>query len=189
MRIKYISCFILLAAIAVTGCGSEPLKMADTGKMPSNTGVLVVGLHTNYDSLDKPVFAQGLRFRFAEKGKEELGYIKLNFEGKDNIQVINLPANRYHFFQLESSSLMLRVHDSSKFDIKPDTINYIGDIYVTIDMENSMARIAVKDSFDEITQYMKKTYPKMSESYKIKKELVDINPKSISETLTERYYK
>lgn len=190
MRAKYRCCFcIIWLAFAVTGCGSEPAKMADSNSLPPDTGVLVVGLHTNYDSLDVPGFSQGLRFRFASKGKEEFGYYKLNFEGKDVVQVINLPANTYHFFELESSSLMLRVHDSSKFSVKPNTINYIGDIYVNIDIDNSMARIVVKDSFNEISKYMKENYPKVSKSIKMEKTLVDINPKSISETLTERHYK
>lgn len=190
MWAEYRCCIcIIWLAFAVTGCGSEPTKMADSNKIPPNSGILIVGLHTNYESLDIPGFSRGLRFRFATKGKEEFGYYKLNFEGNYVVQVINLPANNYHFFQLESSSLMLRVDDSSKFKIKPNAINYIGDIYVDIEMENSMARIAVKDSFNEITQYMKKNYPKLSESHKIEKSLVDINPKSISETLTERHYK
>jgi hypothetical protein len=183
--LKYLSSFIFLFSI-LNGCSVEQKITSDRDPLPADMGVLVIGLHTNLNTSYVPLVSKGLRLHYAINGQQNFNSYKLDFRGSNFVHVVTLPAGTYNFFRLDSPSPFIDIKQSNNFTIQPNTITYVGDLFIDVDMTGPTAITWVEDAFETTSRYLKENYPNYSKTYTIEKSLVKIEQKTLVDVLTER---
>lgn len=166
--------FKLIVVIALAGCAVSPNNFDDNKSITAGSGVLVVGLHTNWEGHNNPLLAS-LKLLFNGEGDSDYAYKTLTFQGKNHIAVIELPAKKYQLFKLSFGDRYLTLHGKSEFDVKPNVITYIGDI--TSDVSTALfsagSTLKVDDKFEGVKAYLSDNYPLLASTYTIEKQLVE----------------
>jgi len=160
----------------LTGCAISPNNINDNTALPSNNGVLVVGLHTDWEGHNNPLLAS-LKLMYIGKGDSDFSYKTMKFQGNNFIHVINLPANQYEFYLLSFGNRYMELNrEKGQFNISPNEITYIGDIYANIDLSlfSALASLATKDELPKITKHMKTNYPILTTKYPLVKKIITI---------------
>lgn len=168
----------LLSFLVLSGCAIPPPNYVDGKPMSANSGVLVVGLHTDWHGHDDPMLANlELLYKSTDKDSSIFDYKELYFQGDNYITIIELPASEYHIYRQMFSNRYWNFSDNSKFTIKPNTISYIGDITSNISISgfSASSKLMLEDKYDEIKKYLHTNYPKLSSMYKVEKQLIPIS--------------
>jgi hypothetical protein len=171
---------LLIALIySITGCSIAPSNMKDNTAIPSDSGVLVVGLHTDWEGHNNPILAS-LKLLYKGKKESDFSHQTMTFQGKDYIHVVSLPADQYEFSLLDFGNKYMELNrEKSRFTITQGKTTYIGDIYATVDLSlfSAAATTTVKDQFKKMIEYMNTEYPLLTAKHPIEKQLVTIERK------------
>jgi len=142
---------------------------ADGDVVAKDSGILVVGLHSDWEDYKGAVSYQ-LALSFIGEGDSTYVGRELVFQGANYYSVIQLPANKYHF---ENQRIGLSVWniDKNQFTIKPNTMTYIGDITSNL---SGAENFRVDDEFHAAKEYLKKNYSKLLKKHTLEKKLIPL---------------
>ena len=171
---------ILILSVLLSACASPPVNHADGVNLTPQSGLLVVGLHTDWDGHTNPLLAKIKLLLTADSDLSSgNGRTELVFQGKNYFSVIELPANKYKFYRLHFSTYFWNIKKNNEFIIKPNTITYVGDITVDNDRTSTAVPsiITVADSYDNAKEYMNKNYPKLLSKYSMEKDIAPLKVK------------
>ncbi len=171
---------VIITISVLSGCYSVPHKHIDGKSISANSGVLIVGLHVN--KLHPFVTKPSITFNKIRKPKNHSiintkKYTRLFFEKTDSYAVIELPAGNYVFHRLMLSSYI--TIDKTTFTIKPNKINYIGDIQANFYIDAKWwgpvyIGVKAKDRTAAAKNHMKTNYPKLYSSYPMSKYIIPV---------------
>jgi len=162
--------FFLLQSCAVI---QAPRNLVDTNKLDVNNGILVVGMHTNWEHHN----ISSIILRLLGKGKSWQEHTRLAFQGKEHIYVIALPANTYGFYQIAMGNRYSLLDWNQNFTIKSNTITYIGDINLDFDSSSIIAPRygwKVDDRLDDIKKHLNQVYPNIVKKFLIEKQIINL---------------
>jgi len=173
---------VLLFASFLQSCASvsAPKNIEDTANLENNEGILVVGLHTNWEG-------RGLLLEFKGEADPENTYRKLEFQGENFYSVIKLPADKYTFYRQIFGMGHLDINDESSFVIKPGTITYIEDIFshlTNMDIVVIEALLGIKPTStitivnvrNTVRAYLRDNYPALYAKNPMEVDIVSITP-------------
>lgn len=171
---------VIITIFVLSGCNTVPTNHIDGKSISANSGILIVGLHVNklHPFITKP----SITFNKIRKPKnhsiiDTRKYTRLFFEKTGSYAVIELPSGNYVFHRLMLSDYM--TIDKTTFTIKPNRINYIGDIEANIHISNKWwgsvyGGVKAKDRTAAAKNYMKTNYPKLYSSYPMSKYIIPV---------------
>lgn len=167
---NFIKMTLGVLVLLLTACSSVVIDNHADGKaVANNAGILVVGLHSDWEDYKGPVSYQ-LALSFAGEGDSTYAGRELVFQGTSYYSVIQLPANNYHF-GIQKIGLNLWNFDKNEFIIKPNTITYIGNITSNLSGDQVFK---VDDQFTAAKQYLSSHYPQLLKKYKLEKKLIPL---------------
>lgn len=158
---------VLFFCLSILSCTSAPKNIADEGVLDGETGVLVVGLHTNWKGHSNPLLAD-LKIQYDKKeGSKKLFGRHMSFKGEDYVHVITLPAGEYNARRLVFGNRELMFSEISGFTIELNKINYIGDFFVELDLSlfSASAVVEVKEQFEDTMKQVSLDYPNYTNQY------------------------
>lgn len=173
MNVIYKFSFFTLFFLLLVSCTSAPKNIADEGVLKDDEGVLVVGLHTNWKGHSNPLLAT-LQIQYDRKeGSKKLFGRHMSFKGEDYVHVISLPAGEYLARRLVFGNRELVFSEISGFTIESNKINYIGDVFVDLDLSlfSAAADVELKDLFAETMKTVNANYPNYTNRYQAKKSM------------------
>ena len=177
---KVLNALFFIAVSFLAGCvATPPAHLSDDKPISNNNGILIVGLDTDWEGHKNPLLAS-LELIYTGENDPGLGYRTLTFHGRNHFAVLELPTKMYHFRSLEFGARYLLIDDKEGFFIKPNTINYIGNITsnVSISGFSATTSIRVDDKHEEAKLFLKNNYPNLFSKYNFNKKLVPINDKN-----------
>lgn len=181
MRLKNLSCtFAVVAIFCLAGCASPPTNLVDGVPISDKNGVLVVGLHTDWEGHNNPLLASlELIFKGGSETDPSIAYRNLTFQGKDYFTVMDLPAKKYHFYRQNFGARHLDIDEKSEFEIKAGSVTYIGDITSNVSIAGFSAgtTLQVDDRFEVAKAYLNDAYPKLLATHKIEKQILPLTVK------------
>lgn len=167
MTIVRVSLGILF--LFLSACSSVVIENHVDGKaLTKNAGVLVVGLHSDWENYKGPVAYQ-LALSFIGNGDSSYVGRELVFQGANYYSVIELPANTYHIEEQRHGMSVWNFDKGNQFKIKPNTITYIGDI--TSNLRGNQD-FSIDDKFRKAKQYLSKHYSHLLEKNKLEKKII-----------------
>jgi hypothetical protein len=169
---------LLLSVAFLNGCMMAPSNIKDGKTIIPEKGILVVGLHTDWEGHDDLLLAS-LKLMFIGDNDPGFAGKNLTFQGENHITVIDLYADTYHFYKQVFGGSYLDIDKESKFTIKPHTITYIGDITSNLSFSgfSAASTLVVEDNFDETKAYLTKEYPMLVKKYPLSKQIVRLKVK------------
>jgi len=180
---------VLLFASFFQGCAITPKNIEDTANLENNEGILVVGLHTNWEG-HRNWSAANLELWFKGEADPENTSRKLEFQGENFYSVIKLPADKYTFYRQILGIMHLDINDDSSFVIKPGTITYIGNISSYIanvhgvilealfgeDEHLPTSTITINNQRNTVRAYLRDNYPALYAKNPMEVDIVSITP-------------
>ena len=162
----------ILILTILSGCVTTQ-QVKDTEALNTDEGILLVGLHTNWEGYDNPLLAT-LYLLYNGVDDSSLGYGKLAFEGKQHILAAKLPAKNYYFYQLSFGNRSADIQEGSNFTIFPGKITYIGsvDAELNLGLFSASVILQVEDNLDEAEKYLRNNYPKLAKGKNIVKSII-----------------
>lgn len=173
---KLLRTLTLLCALTwLSGCAVAPTNLADGTSIPKDSGVLIVGLHTDWEGHNNPLLAN-LELLYIGNDDPSLAFRKLVFKGANHYAVIVLPAKKYHFYQESFGNRYAEIAKTSEFEIKPNAITYIGDITSNISISgfSAASTLRVNDKLNDALAYLNSNYPKLAAAYPVEKWLMPL---------------
>jgi len=173
---KFKSLIIVFIFAISSGCSMAPKNLVDSANLKAGSGVLVVGLHTDWEGHDNPMLTS-LKLNYIGDGESSFDYRSLVFQGANHVSIIELPAKKYRFYMQSFGNRYLDLDDeSSVFVIEPNVVTYIGDITSNVKFSGFSTGFSMKveDRFDEIKTYLNKMTPKLLSKYGLEKQLVPL---------------
>ena len=177
---------VLLFASFLQSCAITLKNIEDTANLENNEGILVVGLHTNWEG-HRIWSLASLELAFKGEADPENTYRKLEFQGENFYSVIKLPADKYTFYRQILGIMHLDINDESSFVIKPGTITYIGDIFSHLAntdgviIENLLgiqptSTITIVNVRNTVRAYLRDNYPALYAKNPMEVDIVSITP-------------
>ncbi|MEW6563285.1 MAG: hypothetical protein AB1400_08670 [Pseudomonadota bacterium] len=161
----------LACALALTACGSEPVWQV---KVAPGEGVLAVGLHTDRTLSDelkgKP--SNEIELFYVGEG-DYMSYKTLPVVQKDAVAVRSLAAKGYQLYKLKVGGRILNLEGG--FEIKPDTVTYIGDLTIPGNPEK-LEVPQVEDRYDAMRQTLVAKHGDLLKRFKLEKRLIVLRP-------------
>ena len=155
--------FSLSILFSLSGCASLVVPdVADSVTLEKDQGILATNIVTNIS---------GLTVTIIDKTNIMVASAIFKPNAGENFRVITLPAGEYSWRGIYMGGKYSEFRDKMDFTIKPQEVNYIGDLLIDVDLFSSTYRMGVRDGSDEAKKYVEKTYPALSKTYRFNKTL------------------
>lgn len=169
-RTRFTPLIFIITILA--GCVATQ-QVKDTEVLNTGEGILLVGLHTNWEGHDNPLLAT-LNLLYNGVEDSMLNYGKIAFKGEQHILAAKLPAKDYYFYKLSFGNRSADLKEGSNFTIYPGKITYIGSISTELDLGlfSASGVIQVNNNLAEAKKYLEKNYPNLAKGKEIVKSII-----------------
>lgn len=160
----------LLISILVASCALR--NIVDSSDIQDGNGILLIKLSTNYNDANNGLLDEmKLSFKRVNHDGKELnaGFVEITNPG--NYKTVSLPAGNYKWSQIYMGRLFVDLDEKSVFNIDPDTINYLGDIYTgykgkALGFEPHYINIHQEYNEDAAIEYLESNYSQLFKNNK-----------------------
>lgn len=156
--------FVVSIIIFISSCAVKNIK--DGKDIDSGKGFVGFFLKSNWKGNKSHIFSP-IDFVFKKDGGMAR---KVTMKSSEDLFVIELDSGHYQPVAIAIGNTSFSLSGFGGFDVEPDKMIYIGDIYVGVKNEGlfglmSGARISVADNADNFSEEMKSRYPATYKKY------------------------
>jgi len=166
---------MLLAAVALAvfaGCATTE-SAPDGMALKPGQGLLAMKIISNTSArLSYQEYSKETSFgsRFAENMLGPKGAILV--KPGDKYWVLPVDAGEYMWSKIEMGNLFANLHTSNRFRVKPNTITYIGDVRVSLNVRR--IQLAVRDGEPGMQDHLNQAYPTYMKSMGFEKVMAEM---------------
>lgn len=162
--------FFALVLSTLSACGSMPANFSSEAELKEGHGLLLVNLKSDWPAIKSPIQAN-LKVTYKGENDKNSFYRGLIFKEEEYLAFIQMKADKYRVRHLEFGDFFAPL-SSSGFEIKENTITYIGDIYAS--MNGMRGTIYVLDEMDVTLKLLEEQYPGLQNRYPLEKKILKI---------------